>query len=157
AGIAANLPRNFATLINPRRRFFAKVERNLLKSYEPPVLLSLSSYIDSTAHQAYPDTPPRIERLFNAVDLNRFDPQQVQPLDQFGHGPKALIIAQDFARKGLATAINAIRETNITLIVVGKDDPGPYQRLCKSFSDRVMFVGATIDPRPYYISADFFV
>ncbi len=157
AGIAANLPSNLATLINPRRGAFAQVERKLLNSQKPPVLLSLSSYIDSAAKTTYPKTDLRIERLFNAVDLKRFDPEKVQPIEKFRPGPKALIIAQDFARKGVAAAIEAIKNTPITLIVVGGDDAGPYQRQAKSLDDRVIFVGATRDPRPYYKSADFFV
>jgi len=74
----------------------------------------------------------------------------------------ALMIAQDFARKGLREAILALRvmgDEPVTLVVVGKGNTGPYERLARQarVAGRVIFAGATADPYPFYRAADLFV
>ncbi|MBC7785507.1 MAG: glycosyltransferase family 4 protein, partial [Burkholderiales bacterium] len=154
AGIAGNLPGGIGTLINPRRRVFAQVEDVLLGSSDPPVVLSLSSYIDAQAKRAYPGHALRLERLMNAVDLCRFNPDSVESVALDAMGPIALIVAQDFDRKGVGPAIHAVNQiAGLTLLVVGGDNAAPY----RSRGGSVIFAGATPDPRPYYKRADLFV
>ena len=96
--------------------------------------------------------------LFNAVDLTRFDPVEF-PL-QPGNRLRALIIAQDFERKGVGPAIEAVAKSPLwQLTVVGKNAAAPYQRLARSLgvSDRVSFVGPLDDVRPKYQQADVFL
>jgi UDP-glucose:(heptosyl)LPS alpha-1,3-glucosyltransferase len=74
----------------------------------------------------------------------------------------ALMIAQDFARKGLHEAIEAlasVEDTRLVLVAVGKQDPSLYQRSASALGcgERVIFPGSCDDPRPFYQAADMFV
>ncbi len=101
---------------NAKRRRFAAVELALLSSARPPLVLCLSEAIRTEARRYFALPDDRLVKLFNAVDLDRFDPDAPAP---GGPGPRerfgiptdavvALMIAQDFERKGLAPAIAAL-------------------------------------------------
>jgi UDP-glucose:(heptosyl)LPS alpha-1,3-glucosyltransferase len=160
-----------ANRVNRKRLAFAAVERDLLDRPDGPVVLCLSDYVKETVRRHYPAVPEvRLATLFNAVDLRRFDPTRDE-----GAGRElrrrlripdervvALMIAQDFARKGLREAILALRELAdepVTLVVVGRGDAGPYRRLARQarVSSHVVFAGPTADPYPFYRAADLFV
>jgi UDP-glucose:(heptosyl)LPS alpha-1,3-glucosyltransferase len=139
---------------NLRRHRFAAVERQLLGSLNPPIALCLSDYVRTSLLQFYPLPPDQTATLFNAIDLDRFDCR-----DHIG-GAGALMIAQDFERKGLRQAISALAKVPACrLMVVGNDDARAYQTHAASVgvSDRVQFAGPTDDPRRFYRAADFFV
>src|SRR5205085_967032 len=119
-------------------------------------------------HYTIPES--RLQTLFNGVDISRFDPSiDTQAADhlrvRLGLSQDqiiALIIAQDFERKGLREAIEAlarIHDPRLTLLVVGKQDPARYRAQAESLGvpKHVIFAGPTPDPRPYYQLADFFV
>jgi len=158
AGIAAAEVRRWTTVFNPRRRAMARVERELLLSDDGPVVVCLSDYVKGFVRKYLPLPEERLVRLFNAVDLERFTPGGAGRMD----GVNALIIAQDFERKGLRQAIEALARTGearLHLTVVGKGDPSPYVALAEhaGVTDRVTFAGPTTDPASCYRSADFFV
>jgi UDP-glucose:(heptosyl)LPS alpha-1,3-glucosyltransferase len=72
------------------------------------------------------------------------------------------MIAQDFARKGLREAIEAlalVKDLRSVLLVVGKQEAGEYRETAKKLKvgDRVVFAGATRDPYAFYRAADYFV
>ncbi len=70
------------------------------------------------------------------------------------------MLAQDFERKGLATAIQALAAVpGVILLVGGKPDPRKFRQLAKSLgvSDRVIFAGPVSDPISFYKAADLFV
>jgi UDP-glucose:(heptosyl)LPS alpha-1,3-glucosyltransferase len=146
------------TLSNPRRRLFAKVEHQLLTGAEPPVILCLSDYIKAAFLRYYPEFPgQKMVKLFNAVNLDHYPPAEPKeptlPVE-------ALIVAQDFERKGLATVIHAMADApGVKLTVVGRDDPGKFRRLAQRLgvADRVEFAGPQTDVRPFYHRADFLV
>ena len=145
-------------LFNPRRARFAAVEHRLLTSATPPLVLCLSEYVkrEVTSHYALP--PDKLATLFNAVDLDYFQPPPARPQND---PPVALMIAQDFERKGLRQTLQALASTHPipALHVVGKDDPAAYERLARALriDSSVHFLGATSDPRPHYRAADFFI
>jgi UDP-glucose:(heptosyl)LPS alpha-1,3-glucosyltransferase len=155
--------------LNRKRNEFARVEREMLSSPAGPTVLCLSDHVKQTVRRHYPALPEsRLATLFNAVDLRRFDPAKDpsagKSLRQQFSIPNdrilALIIAQDFARKGLRECILAIQDLpSVTLLVVGRDNPAPYQRLTQQLglSDRVLFAGPTADPYPFYQAADLFL
>jgi UDP-glucose:(heptosyl)LPS alpha-1,3-glucosyltransferase len=166
AGLAADtVAAKWANRFHLKRRLFAGVERKLLRSVRPPVVLCLSNYVKQTIRRHYDLADNRLATLFNAVDLGRFSPDS--PRDRVTLKIKedsivALMVAQDFARKGLHQAITALAqagEKRLLLLVVGKDHPATYQRLAKSLkiADQVRFIGPVADPRPFYAAADFFV
>jgi UDP-glucose:(heptosyl)LPS alpha-1,3-glucosyltransferase len=160
-----------ANRINRRRQRFATVERRLLESDRPPIVLCLSEYVKRTVRQYYPSLPDaKLATLFNAVDLTNFDPARRpdagrEVRQRFNIGDEkilALMIAQDFHRKGLREAIQALslaHDKRIELVVVGNPPSEPYRRMAIQFgvAPHVHFVGRTDDAYAYYRAADFFV
>jgi UDP-glucose:(heptosyl)LPS alpha-1,3-glucosyltransferase len=159
-----------ANRFNARRQEFAAVERALLESPNPPVVLCLSEYVKGLVGQHYTLPSGKLATLFNATDLNRFDPAQrpkagVEIRERFQIPPDrivALMIAQDFARKGLREAIRAlarVADPRLTLLVVGKQNPRAYRDVAAraGVGDRVIFAGPTTDSHSFYRAADFFV
>jgi UDP-glucose:(heptosyl)LPS alpha-1,3-glucosyltransferase len=152
--VAGSVLTRLGNRLNARRHRFAKVERELLESPSPPIVLCLSNYVRQSLLRFYPLPPDKTPTLFNAIDLNRFD-----STDHRGGGG-ALMIAQDFERKGLRQAIAALAQVpGVRLTVVGSDEMASYQAQAKPIgaADRVRFAGPTKDPRPFYREADFFV
>ncbi|HWE96420.1 MAG TPA: glycosyltransferase family 4 protein [Tepidisphaeraceae bacterium] len=156
--------------MNRRRQRFAAVERALLRGGRVPVVLCLSEYVKRDVAAHYALDPSRLATLFNATDLHRFDPaarpgagDDVRRRFNIAPGKVvALMIAQDFHRKGLAEAIAAagqVKDERLVLLVVGKQDPAPYKRMAQraGAADGVIFAGKTDDPYAFYKAADFFV
>ena len=159
----------WANRINMKRRRFARIERQLLGSDAPPIVLSLSNYIQSAVLRHYPLPADRLATLFNAVDLERFDPSahveaggRIRQQHGLDGRIVALMVAQDFQRKGLAEAIRALAgcgQPSLSLLVVGRPDSAPYAALARSLNlqDRVVFAGPAAQTAPYYACADCFI
>src|SRR5688572_17992923 len=137
----------------------ARVERGLLTGARGPSVRWLSDYVRRFVRAHYPLPDDRLERLFNAVDLERFAPQPRREPDGWIN---ALIIAQDYERKGLGEAIRAVAragDARLRLLVVGKQDPSAYASLSRQLGvgERVVFHPPTNSPQAFYAQADFFV
>jgi UDP-glucose:(heptosyl)LPS alpha-1,3-glucosyltransferase len=157
--------------LNARRQKFAKVERQLLGRPDPPLVICLSEYVKRSVQQHYYGLKPQdLVTLFNAVNLRKFDPaarpqaraEMRKELGIEDNQVMALMIAQDFYRKGLREAIGAMVKVptdKLVLVVVGDDRIGPYHKLADTLSvaSRVIYAGSTDDPYPYYRAADFFL
>ena len=157
AGIAVEAPTGIKAIFNPRRVEMARVERELLTAADPPVVLLLSDYVKQSVTKHYQALGDRkLQKLFNSVDLKQFQPNREKKISG---EVKALIIAQDFERKGVPQAIEATKSLNeqrkppeprVRLIVVGKEHaPG--------VEGDVTFVGETSKIAPIYADCDFFV
>jgi UDP-glucose:(heptosyl)LPS alpha-1,3-glucosyltransferase len=159
-----------ATRLNPKRQFVGSVERQLLTGPDAPVLLCVSDMVKQTARDHYGLPEDQLVTLFNAVDPDRFDPAArpdagVEIRRRFNLGSDkvvALVVAQDFRRKGVRPAVEAlarVADERLVLLVVGKPNPQPYRDLAASLgvSHRVIFAGATNDTYAFYRAADFFV
>lgn len=149
-----------ATWTNPRRRKMAAVERELLSGEKPPVLLTLSGYVETQVRKTYPRLNTHTERLVNAVDLDKFTPAPLPP------GPeqpqRALCVAQDFHRKGVVDLLDALQRLNhpaLELVVVGKCDQAYWKKRAEQagVGKHVTFAGHQSDVRPFYRSSSFFV
>ena len=138
--------------------------------HQVPVVLCLSDYIKDAVRKHYPLPADRFATLVNAVDLARFDPanerdRAAQARQSLGVAPDkvvGLIVAQDFARKGLREAVLAwkeIADPRLVLLVVGKDDFAPYAAMAQGAKHpaNLVYAGPTRDVRPFYAAADFFV
>lgn len=156
--------------LNRKRRAFATVERELLTGPKPPIVLCLSEYVKRSVREYYSLNEERLVTLFNGIDITRFDStlrpearnDTRQRLGLADDRIIALIIAQDFQRKGLREAIAAISrvaDERLTLVVVGKQNPAKYRAMAHSLgiSQRVIFAGPTSAPYDFYQAADFFV
>jgi UDP-glucose:(heptosyl)LPS alpha-1,3-glucosyltransferase len=162
AGVAAEAVAagGWAGHLNRRRVRFAAVERRLFAGASPPVVLCLSGMIRSAVRRHYPEpADDRLATLFNGTDLTRFDPAGPRA-DLGAAGVAGLMLAQDFARKGLREAIQAVRDVpGWTLVVGGRDDARPYVNLAATLgvADRVRFLGPVADAPAAYRAADFFI
>jgi UDP-glucose:(heptosyl)LPS alpha-1,3-glucosyltransferase len=145
------------------------VERQLLTGPRPPVVLCLSEYVKAAVRKHYALPEDRLEKLFNGIDLGKFDPARRpeargevrRRLGIRDDAVVALIIAQDLARKGLEEALEALANVDprMMLVVVGKEDPSYYEMRARELKvgERVKFAGATDDPHSFYQAADLFV
>jgi UDP-glucose:(heptosyl)LPS alpha-1,3-glucosyltransferase len=156
AGMAVAAARKWNSLFNPRRLAMAKVERKLITDGKPPVVIALSEYVKKSIRANYPAlAEDRLATLFNAVDLARFEPADDRLRRDYVN---ALFIGQDFERKGLPAALEAVsmlKDDRLKLTVVGKND-GKLKPPADAAA-RVSFAGEVADPRPFYRDADFFV
>jgi len=158
AGIAVEAPTGLKAIFNPRRTEMARVERELLTRADPPTVLILSDYVKQFVTKHYPSLPQsKLQKLFNSVDLHRFYGER-QP-KKSSDVVTALIIAQDFERKGVPQAIEAIKQVNIglsqgvprlKLVVVGKEHAA-------GVDGDVTYAGETQEIGEFYAAADFFV
>ena len=158
-----------ATRLNRRRQRFGEVERTLLTGSRLPIVLCLSRYVQATVREHYSLADSQLATLFNAVDLLRFDPaarpdagaEARRRLQIGAETIVALMIANDFERKGLREAIGAVaklHDPRLLLLAVGKQKPGPYRALAaKNKAANVLFAGPTDDPYAFYRAADFFL
>ncbi|HEY0219717.1 MAG TPA: glycosyltransferase family 4 protein [Afipia sp.] len=152
---------------NPKRQLYAEVERRLLSSAPTPAVICLSKAMKQEIESCLPLDPADLIVIPNAVDLKRYDPAAhphagVQLRDKLGIAPAkniGLFLSQDFKRKGLGETLHAMAELSdpsFVLLVAGRDDPAPFQRLAATLglSQNVIFVGAASDPYPFYATAD---
>lgn len=159
-----------ALRLNRRRQMFAAVERALLTAPAPPITLCLSEYVKGFVCKHYDLPPEKLATLLNGVNLNAFDPfarpsagMEIRRRYAIADDKVvALMIAQDFERKGLREAILALSrvgDPRVVLLVAGKQDPAPYRQLAgrEGVGDRVVFAGPTSDAYAFYPAADFFI
>jgi len=145
--------------VTNRRGVYANIETMLLEGKKPPTVIALSDTVKKSICASYPDMKEeQIATLHNAVDLKKFFPH---PTHLAGH-TNALMVAQDFERKGLDPTIRAMAQlpdASFTLTVVGKQDPSDYKKLARELKmgARVRFEGAMHDVRMFFNTADFFV
>lgn len=177
AGVAAE-PKRWGPVehFNRRRRAMLLAERDLILGPEPPITVSLSNYVLRRFRSVYPGAASEV--VLNGIDLTRFDPtltelqelrrtlRQTWQIDEDDF--VVLAIAQDFLRKGIPAALEAMSilrsrasevGRRVKLVVVGRDDRKAMQNLMRRVSDEpgVCFAGATDDPRGWYLAADLFL
>jgi UDP-glucose:(heptosyl)LPS alpha-1,3-glucosyltransferase len=158
-----------ANRLNRKRQAYAATERRLLEGSHPPLVLCLSDYVKGSILKHYPHLGERLTKLFNAVDLEKFDPARTAAARlalraRLGIGSDrvvALMIAQHFERKGLPQLIDAVAQVSapITVVVVGKDNPTALALRARrlGIAERIIFAGTTDSPADFYSAADFFV
>jgi UDP-glucose:(heptosyl)LPS alpha-1,3-glucosyltransferase len=161
-----------ANRVNFKRRTFATIENAMLTGSRPPKVACLSDYITTALVRHYRNAGSQAVKLFNGTDLAKFDPAnqtdaRLHIRRQFGlpeDVPLILMVAQDFARKGLAALISAMPLLPAVggrpphLLVVGRPNPAEYAKLAKKLSvdSRVTFAGAQPDTAAFYAAADVF-
>jgi UDP-glucose:(heptosyl)LPS alpha-1,3-glucosyltransferase len=158
----------WATRFNRKRQRFADIEREMITGQAGPIVLCLTDRMRQAAAARFPQQQGNFVRLFYGIDLDRFDPA-VKPdggqetRARFNIAPDkvvALIVAQDFHRKGVPEAIETIARVNDprpVLLVVGRDRQPPMRALASKMnvSGRVIFAGPTNDVYPFFKAADF--
>jgi len=162
------------SFMNPLHRLILNMERERYRPGGCRAVITNSEFARKGILSHYPIPPERVFVAYNGVDLEKFNPERIraqraQIRAKYGYKdePVALFVGAGYKRKGLATLIRAIpvlkvmeQDINrLKLLVVGKDDPGPYVRLARGLgvSDRVSFAGAVTNPDAYYGAVDMFV
>jgi UDP-glucose:(heptosyl)LPS alpha-1,3-glucosyltransferase len=112
----------------------------------------------------------RLSVVYNGVDLERFHPRNRALYRGAVRGEAgiaadaftALFVGSGFARKGLATALEAFATFSDRagrLVVLGKGDASHYRALASrlGIGERVVWLGARDDPERWYAGADIVV
>jgi len=118
----------------------------------------------------YGVTPGRLTVVYNGVDLERFHPRNREQYRGVARAEASvparaftvLFVGSGFARKGLATAIEAfaaLADRASRLIVVGKGDARPYRSAAARLGvgERIAWLGARADLERWYAAADIVV
>ena len=147
--------------LTPRYHHLATYEKAVFSRDSRTEILSLSER-EKTVYQQYYGTPEeRFHLLPPTLDLDRKpiadrDRERAKLRDELGVASSQLLmlfIGSGFKTKGLDRALLALARLpqslseKTRLVVVGQDQPGPYQRLAHKLgiSSKVQFVGGRTD------------
>ena len=163
----AKMIRRIGDALNAKKRFMARLERELLTGDRPPMVAALSSYMRRQLESAYAIPRERMRDVFNGVTLALPDAAERAATRErlrcelsLSPSERVIIFAgHNFRRKGLKRLLDALalpEAQGWRLIVAGKDALGPYRRHAAALglSNRVNFLGARKDVKQLYVTAD---
>jgi UDP-glucose:(heptosyl)LPS alpha-1,3-glucosyltransferase len=154
---------------NPYHRYVLDAEARMFASPSLKAVICISQMVRDDIRRHFQVDDDKLHVIYNAVDPREFsvvvrnDREATRStLGLADNHFLFLLVGSDYARKGVATAIRALRRLPATarLAIVGRDKaPQRYARLAQRIgvADRVIFVGPRKDPRPYLGAADAFV
>ena len=158
-----------ATAISPHHRYLLAAERALFESPRLKAVICNSEMVRSEIAQRFATPAEKLVLIRNAVDTEAFHPrlrdEQRDAVRQQLAIPRTarvvLHVGSGFERKGVAALLEALARTSHEpwAIVVGRDKHlSRYTELARTLGigERVRFVGAVSDVRPYYAAADLF-
>jgi UDP-glucose:(heptosyl)LPS alpha-1,3-glucosyltransferase len=146
-------------------RFMVALERRVFVS--TPHIAAIARAGAAEIQRLYGVPRERVSVVYNGVDLERFHPRV-----RTAHGaamraetgvpsgvPVLLFVGTGFARKGLATAVEALaklRDPSARLLVIGKGDATPYRSLAErlGLAARVTWLPPRPDIERSYAGAD---
>jgi glycosyltransferase involved in cell wall biosynthesis len=127
-------------------------------------IIAVSPGLAAEVASLYPSMAGRIDVIANGVDRRRFRPatraERESARTRFrvpSTAPCAAFIGGDWGRKGLAYAVQALREADgWHLLIGGSGDIDAYARLAGNagVGERVRFLGVVRDPETVYRAAD---
>jgi UDP-glucose:(heptosyl)LPS alpha-1,3-glucosyltransferase len=150
-------------------RYLLDIERRMFASPWLRAVICNSKMVRDEIHERFGLSLEKLPVIYNAVDSAVFSPELKQHRagvrQKLGVPDTAtvfLLVGSGYARKGVATAIQALTQlpSNTYLFVVGRDRSARrYRRLARhlGIARRVVLLGAQDDPRPFYGTADAFV
>ena len=155
-----------------KSQYLLWMEKRMFSSGHVRQVITISEASRRQLLSHYPIPKERVVTIYNGVDLERFNPSVREGFrrstrTRWGveEGEWAvLFVGNDFRRKGLMPLIRAMgllqKETiPIKLLVVGRDSPGPFARMCHrlGIEERVEFLGPLARVEEAYAGADLFV
>lgn len=159
----------FLALVSPRDRYRARIERRLYASPWLRAVICNSTMVKDEIRERFAVPEAKLHVISNPVDHDVFHPglrsQRTAVLEQLRVDPAAtvfLLAAADFARAGLASAIDAFARLAppAHFIVLG-DDPSAVRYVARAdargVADRVTFVRGLPDRQAHLGAADAFV
>jgi UDP-glucose:(heptosyl)LPS alpha-1,3-glucosyltransferase len=161
---------HWATMANPHHRFLLASERELFGSARLKAVICNSDMVRREIERHFGTPPEKLVLIRNAVDSARFHPglrdEMRDSVRQQLSIPRLarvmLHVGSGFERKGVRALLEAVARApqETYAIVVGRDKRlGAYSAHARALGigERVRFVGAVSDVRPYYAAADAFV
>jgi UDP-glucose:(heptosyl)LPS alpha-1,3-glucosyltransferase len=165
----APLLKRWSTALSPYHRYILRVEKKLFASPWLRAVICNSRMVREEIRERFGMAEEKLPVIYNAVDSNAFSPalreHRAPVRERLGIPDSAtvfLLVGSGYARKGVAAVVEAMSRlgAGTHLLVVGRDKSlGHYKRLAQSrgVADRVVFLGAQDDPKPFYGAADAFV
>ena len=165
---ARRLLRNAFACVRPSHQVLRRLDRAVFEKSPNVITLSVSSRVEEDFRRTYPDLQFRFERIHNPVDSEQFHDRdraecRARLLQRYAIPPEkriALFAAHNFRPKGLAFAVEALREaSDWHLVIAGRGSAGPFLRLAHRLGvgERTHFVGAVDDLRSVYAGVEAFV
>lgn len=158
-----------ATRASPHHRFLLGAERRLFASPRLRAVICNSSMVREEIATRFGVERSKLALIRNAVDGSRFHPglraeyrdAVRQQLKIPGNANVVAYVGSGFERKGVGALLEAAgrAKTGPWVLIVGKDKRAPrYAALARQLGieERVRFVGAVSDVRPYYAASDSF-
>ncbi|MEB3285360.1 MAG: glycosyltransferase family 4 protein [Candidatus Sericytochromatia bacterium] len=158
-------PRAIAKRWHPFHQLTVRTERQQVAQHKG-IIHACSREVGQEVIEFYGAPRERVVSLPWGVDTHLFSPDQTRAdliRSRYGipaSSPVLLFVANEFARKGLRTVIEAVAclADPAHLLVAGRDDSAPYESHARQLGleERVHFLGS-INPEEIYPGADLFV
>jgi UDP-glucose:(heptosyl)LPS alpha-1,3-glucosyltransferase len=134
-------------------------------------IVAISEMVKQDIVDYYGIPEEKVSVVYNGVDTDHFHMRNKEYREKIrsSYGLKAedfllLFVSHNFRLKGLRYLIQTLplvkrKNSNVKLLVVGRDRRGPYRRLAKKVecADDVIFAGGVSNLERYYPSADILV
>jgi UDP-glucose:(heptosyl)LPS alpha-1,3-glucosyltransferase len=164
-----NAVRRAAMYCNPHHGYLLHAERRMFEAPRLRAVICNSRMVRDEILRHYEIDAAKLNVIYNGVDLEAFQPAlraswRDTIRSKLGIPEDMLTIlhvGSGFERKGVAVLLRAVASAPVTshFIILGRDKREPlYRKLAKKLgiADRVHFMGAQADPKPYYAAADVF-
>lgn len=145
-------------------RYVMQAERSMYQAPELKAVICNAEMVKQEIIEDFSIPANKIHVIYNAIDSSRFVPAnedlRAKLRDEMAIPKNAValvFVGSGFERKGLASAIKAIANSDRYLIVVGQDKADKqYQALAQSLGcqNRVRFVGMQKNTLPFYQAVD---
>jgi UDP-glucose:(heptosyl)LPS alpha-1,3-glucosyltransferase len=166
---AVGLLERIALALNPYHLYVKAAEKRLFESPRLRAVICNSNMVKEEVRRHFGLAEDKLHVIYNGVDLAAFNPAlrgqwRMRQRALFGIADAAMVflfVGSGFARKGvpqLLRALTGVRGAH--LVVVGEDRELALMQKAAGdmkLSDRVHFVGAQQDVKPWYGMADCFV
>ncbi len=169
---AALLWARLVRFFTPRRHLIISLQRQQYRDPGVKAIIAISEMVKNDMMRFHPLDGSRIEVINNGIDTERFNPKNRalyreaarRKLGLAADECLILTVTNNFRLKGIYPAVRTlpalIKRVNdpFRLLVVGRDDPRPYQREAQRLgvSDRIVFTNYVEDVVPLYAAADIF-
>ena len=152
---------------DPYHRTVLMLERRIFSLRSARHIAAISRRDKAEIESLYATSPDRVSLVYNGVDLDRFHPDnrarfRASMRERLGLSDQEwviLFVGSGFERKGLGPLIEALArlgDHRSRLVVAGKGNPEPYQRLAARLGvgPRLLWMGPCMEVERLYALAD---
>lgn len=158
------------TWLSPWHRYTLSAEKAMFCHPDLRAVICNSRMVRDDIARRFPETAGKLHVIYNGVDPEHFHPGLRDlhratvraKVGASGTAPVILFVGSGFARKGVATLLEALMRMstqNAEIWIVGRDkQQARYVRQASALgvAGRVRFFGGQTDVRPFYAAADVF-